>query len=168
MAIKSITPVKITEKGLTITRMFDAPPSQVWKAWTDLEQVKRWWGPQDFTAPIAKIDLRIGGKYLFCMRSPDGKDYYSTGVYREITAPERLIYTDNFADAGGNIVPASYYGMQGNWAPDGLTVTVTLEEPEKGKTLMTLVHNGMPMDESKNAAEGWNQSFDKLAKSLRY
>ncbi len=167
MATKTITPIKITEKSLTIQRIFDAPRSKVWKAWTDPEQVKRWWGPRDFTAPMTKLNLHEGGKYLFCMRSPDGKDYYSTGVYREIKAPERLVYTDSFADAGGNIVPASYYGMQGNWAPEGLTVTVTLEEPEKGKTMMTLVHNGMPEVESKNAAEGWSQSFDKLAKSLR-
>src|SRR2546426_2253062 len=67
------------EKELRIVRVFDAPRERVWKAWTDPEQVKSWWGPRSFTAPFAKIDLRVGGKYLYCMRSPDGKDYWSTG-----------------------------------------------------------------------------------------
>src|SRR5437773_7933520 len=72
------------EKELRIVRVFDAPRERVWKAWTDPDRVKSWWGPRSFTAPFAKIDLRVGGKYLYCMRSPDGKDYWSTGVYREI------------------------------------------------------------------------------------
>ena len=79
------------KNALTITRIFDAPRDLVWKAWTDPEYYKKWWGPTYFTAPISKIDLRVGGKYLSCMRGPDGKDYWSTGVYREIVPLERLV-----------------------------------------------------------------------------
>jgi uncharacterized protein YndB with AHSA1/START domain len=57
--------------------------------------VKRWWGPKGFTAPVCKIDLRVGSKFLYCMRSPDGKDYWNTGVYREIVEPERIVSTDS-------------------------------------------------------------------------
>ncbi len=108
--------VKAKEKNedIIITRMFDAPREIVWKAWTDPELTKRWWGPKNFTAPVIRIDLRVGGKYLNCMRGPDGKDYWSTGIYREIVPRERLVMTDSFADEKGNVVPASYYGMTGD------------------------------------------------------
>lgn len=167
MATKSTSPVKTASSALNIRRMINAPRSQVWKALTDPGYIKQWWGPKDFTAPIAKNNLRVGGKYLFCMRSPDGKDYYSTGIYEEITAPTRLVYTDNFADAGGNIVPPSYYGMNGDWGQEG-QVTIILEEPELGKTMITLEHTGIPEEEKQNAMEGWNQSLDKLDYALQF
>ena len=154
------------EKELRIVRVFDAPRERVWKAWTDPEQVKSWWGPRSFTAPFAKIDLRVGGKYLYCMRSPDGKDYWSTGVYREIVPLQRIVATDSFADEKGNVVPASHYGMPSD-VPMEMQVTVTFEEVG-GKTRMTLKHVGIPAgDQSKMAEMGWNTSFDKLAKALK-
>jgi uncharacterized protein YndB with AHSA1/START domain len=148
-----------------IIRIFDAPRELVWEAWTNCEHLQRWWGPKTFTAPACKIDLRVGGRYLFCMRSPEGQDFWSTGVYREIVPPARLVYTDNFADEKGNVVPASHYGMPGEWS-HAMLVTVTLED-EAGKTRMTLRNSGIPagiMSEMANA--GWNGSFDKLADSL--
>src|SRR5688572_29632086 len=93
-----------------ITRIFDAPPELVWKAWTEPEHFMRWWGPKDFTSPAAKMDLRVGGKYLACMRTPEGQDMWSTGTYREIVPLERIVYTDSFADAEGNVVSAAHYG----------------------------------------------------------
>jgi uncharacterized protein YndB with AHSA1/START domain len=153
-------------RELTITRVFDAPRALVWKAWTDPQQLMRWWGPKDYTSPFCKIDLRVGGKYLFCMRSPEGQDYWSTGVFREIVPMERIVLTDSFADEQGNVVPASYYGM-GEDFPQELEVTVTLEEVGD-KTRMTLRHAGMPEGEMREQTRaGWNESFDKLAESLR-
>jgi uncharacterized protein YndB with AHSA1/START domain len=157
---------KITGNELVITRIFDAPRELLWKAWTDPDMVTKWWGPKDFTAPVCKLDLRVGGKYHCCMRAPDGKDYWSTGVYLEIIENERLICTDSFADENGNIVPASHYGMTGDF-PLVLEVTITFEDID-GKTKMTLKHKGMPADEHGNmASQGWKQSFDKLAESLK-
>lgn len=154
------------ERDLVIERVFDAPRELVWRAWTEPEHFQRWWGPKAFTAPACKIDLRVGGTYLACMRSPEGKDYWSTGTYKEIVAPERLVYTDSFADADGHVVPASYYGMSGEW-PLELQVTVTLEDLG-GKTKLTLRHAGMPAGENQDlAGAGWNESFDKLAASLK-
>ena len=149
-------------QGLIIERIFEAPRKQVWKAWTDPEQMKRWWGPKDFTAPFAEIDLRVGGKYLYCMRSPEGKDYWGTGIYREIVPLEKIVATDCFSDEKGNVVPASHYGMTGDW-PQELIVTVTFEDQDNN-TKMTLNHVGLPAGENRDMArEGWNQSFDKLA-----
>ena len=154
------------ERELVITRIFDAPREMVWKAWTDPEHLMRWWGPKDFTAPVCKVDLRIGGKYLFAMRSPDGQDFWSTGVYREIVPMKRLVCTDSFADPEGNVVPASYYGMASDF-PQEMLVTITFEDLD-GKTKLTLRHSGMPGgDEGANAEIGWNQSLDKLAESLK-
>jgi uncharacterized protein YndB with AHSA1/START domain len=150
---------------LTIMRVFDAPRDLVWKAWTDPELFMRWWGPKNFTAPVSKIDLRVGGKYLHCMRGPDGKDYWSTGVYREIVPKERIVCTDSFADEKGNVVPASHYGMTGDW-PLELLVTVMFEETG-GKTKMILRHEGIPSGMMRELTEaGWNESFDKLAESI--
>jgi uncharacterized protein YndB with AHSA1/START domain len=153
------------KEGITITRVFDAPRDLVWKAWTDPEHLKRWWGPKNFTAPVSKIDLRVGGKYLSCMRGPDGKDYWSTGVYREIVPLERIVVTDSFADEKGNVVPASYYGMAGDF-PLELLVKVTFEELGD-KTKMVLRHEGIPSGMMRELTEtGWSESFDKLAESI--
>ena len=152
-------------KELVITRIFDAPREFVWKAWTEPERMKRWWGPKNFTAPVIKIDFRAGGKYLYCMRSPEGQDFWSTGVYREIVELERIVYTDSFADEKGTPVPPSHYGISGDW-PAEFLVTLTFEEHE-GKTKMTLRHAGIQAGEMSDLAEaGWNESFDKLAESL--
>jgi uncharacterized protein YndB with AHSA1/START domain len=150
---------------LVIRRIFDAPRELVWKAWTDPEHIQRWWGPKDFTAPACRIDFRVGGRYLICMRSPEGRDYWSTGVYREIVPLERIVCTDSFADEEGNVVPATYYGMSPDF-PLEMLITVTFEEDE-GKTKMTLKHTGLPAGEmSEQTGAGWNESFDKLAASL--
>jgi len=153
------------EGELVITRVFDEPRELVWKAWTDPERMKRWWGPKNFTAPVCKIDLRVGGVYLYCMRSSEGQDYWSTGVYREIVPQERIVCTDSFADEKGNPVPASHYGMGGDW-PAELLVTVTFAE-SAGKTKFTLRHVGIPAGQMKElTSAGWNESFDKLADVL--
>jgi uncharacterized protein YndB with AHSA1/START domain len=153
------------DREIVITRVFDAPRELVWKAWTEPERLMRWWGPKEFTSPACKIDLRVGGKYLFCMRSPEGQDFWSTGVYREIVEPERIVWTDSFADDKGNPVPASHYGMPGDW-PAELLVTVTFEE-HQGKTKLILRHVGIPSGEMGEMTKaGWNSSLDKLAESL--
>ena len=152
-------------RDLIIIRLFDAPRELVWKAWTESERVMRWWGPKGFTSPVSKINLRVGGEYLNCMRSPEGKDYWSKGVFREIVASERLVMTDSFADENGNTVPGSYYGMSKDF-PLEMLISVMFEEYD-GKTKITLRHTGMPSDaDSKGAGQGWNESLDKLAEYL--
>lgn len=156
-----------TGQVLTITRVFDAPRERVWRAWTDPEQIKHWWGPKGFTSPVYKIDLRAGGEYLYAMRSPDGQDFWGKGVFREIVEPERLVMMDSFADEKGNKVPASYYDMSPDWSGESL-VTVTFEEQD-GKTKVTSTTSGLSgmsaMDRD-NMQQGWRESWDKLAEYL--
>jgi uncharacterized protein YndB with AHSA1/START domain len=149
---------------LVIVRRLEAPRDLVWKAWTEPELVKRWWGPKGFTAPVSRIDLRVGGAYLNCMRSHEGQDYWSTGVYRDIVPPKRMVFTDSFADEGGKVVPATHYGM-GTDYPLEMLVTVTFEDQE-GKTKLTLRHAGLPGEDLDNCRAGWNESLDKLAEVL--
>jgi uncharacterized protein YndB with AHSA1/START domain len=154
------------DQELFITRIFDAPRESVWKAWTDADLMKRWWGPKGFTSPYYKIDFRVGGRFLFCMRSPEGKDYWGTGIYHEIVPQEKIVFSDSFADEKGNVVPATQYGMSTDF-PLEMLVTVTFEEIE-GKTKLTLRHVGIPAGADRDGANvGWNQSLDKLAEALR-
>ena len=149
-------------RDLVIERIFNAPRELVWKAWTDPEMLMRWWGPKQFTAPACKLDFRVGGAYLYCMRSPEGQDYWSTGVFREIVLLEKIVQTDSFADEQGNVVPATHYGMSEDF-PLELLVTVTFEDLG-GRTKLTLRHAGMPAGkDAEGAGIGWNESLDKLA-----
>ena len=155
-----------TTKNIIITRIFNAPVTVVWKAWTDPKHIMQWWGPKNFTSPTCKIDFRVGGKYLYCMRSPEGQDFWSTGTYREIIPLKKIVCTDSFSDEKGNIVPASQYGM-GDDFPLELQVTLLFEEQD-GKTKFTLEHAGMPAGEmSEMTSAGWNESFDKLDSILK-
>ncbi len=152
-------------RTIVVSRLINAPRERVWHAWTDPEHMMRWWGPQHFTAPSCRIDLRVGGSYLFCMRSPEGQDFWSTGVYREIVPHERIVYTDCFADEHGNVVPASYYGMDASYPLETL-VTVQLEDVN-GQTKLTIFHANQPDTPMTDGAKiGWAQSLDKLAASV--
>lgn len=158
-----------TETGsrdVVITRVLDASREAVWRAWTEPERFMKWWGPAIFTSPRCEIDLRVGGKFLWVMRWPDGRDNFNTGTYLEIVPPERLVYVTSFADEHGNAVPATHYGMSADIAME-MHVTVTFED-DGVRTTMTVTHAGLPAGEmSESARQGWNESFDKLAASLR-
>lgn len=157
------------KKELTITRIFDAPREVVWKAWTDPERLKRWWGPKGWTSPVCKIDLRVGGEWLSLMRSPEGQEIWAKGIFREIVALERLVMTDSFADEQGNVVPATHYGMSPEF-PLEMVITVKFED-QKGRTKLTLKHSGIEgiSDTDRgDMQQGWSQSLDKLAESLKY
>src|SRR3989442_13310132 len=114
MAGRTSSPAAVTmssDQELVITRVFDAPRDLVFKAGTEPQRLMRWWGPNGFTTPFCKVDLRPGGVFHYCMRSPEGQDYWGRGVYREIVEPERIVYLDSFADEEGTPVEPAHYGM---------------------------------------------------------
>jgi uncharacterized protein YndB with AHSA1/START domain len=154
---------------LTVTRVFDASRGFVWKVWTDPEEVRKWWGPKDYTAPYIRIDFRVGGKFVYCMRGAelDGvvKDFWNTGEHLEIVSMEKIVTTMSFADEHGNPVPASHYGLPGEW-PAEIMVTATFEDIEGRKTKITVREVGLPGVMTELASLGWNQSFDKLTEIL--
>ena len=158
--------VSTEAQGLVIERVFDAPRELVWRAWTEPEHVMRWYGPAGMTSHACEIDLRVGGRYLWGMRSPDGGEYWNTGVYREIVPPERFVATQSIADEHGNVVSAATQGM-GEDFPLEMLITVLLEDLGGGRTKLTLRHAGWPdLAMAEGASGGWNQAFDKLAAAL--
>ena len=88
---------------LVIERLFDAPRELVFKAYTEPERLARWWGPADWTLPVCTIDLRPGGRWHYGMRGPHGEESWGLGLYHEVSPPSRLVYTDAFSDAQGNV-----------------------------------------------------------------
>ena len=154
MAASDSAAAKSADLELRITRVFDAPRSLVFKAWTQPEHLMRWWGPRGFTLPSCKMDLRAGGAYRFHMRGPDGDDHWSQGVFREIAEPERLVMAGYWADAEGK--PTS---------PETL-LTITFEEQD-GKTRLTLHQRGFEAVAARDGhRNGWAGSFDRLAEYL--
>lgn len=149
--------------AIVIERVFDAPVDVIWQLWTQPEHFKKWYGPEGFTVPVAKMDVRVGGTRLVCMETetPDGPiQIWTTGEYTEIVPGERLVYTDSMADENGNVVSPSSQGMNDEEYPETTEVTVLLEDLG-GRTKMVLTHAGLAGDEGAN--EGWAQAFAKLA-----
>lgn len=158
-----------TTKTITITRVFDAPRERVWQAWTNPDEVQKWWGPQGFSAPSVRSDVRPGGTFVYAMQGPAGSEWdkvmYSGGEYLEVVPMEKIVATDYFCDSDGNWISPADIGMPGEW-PEKMKITVTFEDAGEGKTKMTLVHEGHPTEMASDAETGWNQSLDKFANIL--
>jgi uncharacterized protein YndB with AHSA1/START domain len=92
----------LTEREITITRVFAAPRALVFSAWTDARHLAQWWGPKGFTNPVCEFDARVGGAIRIHMRGPDGAVYPMKGEIRELLAPERLVFSHIAIDAAGN------------------------------------------------------------------
>lgn len=145
---------------IVVTRTLPAPRQEVWAAWTDPQRFAAWWGPNGFTTTVRRLDVRPGGTYHYCMHGPDGTDYWGTGAYLQVDPPRRLLMTDDFSDAEGNVVPASHYGL-----PDRIGtshVEVTFEEAGEGRTRLTLRHTGLSGEDHDGAMQGWTEMVDKL------
>ena len=93
MAARSNVAAKAVDRELVITRVFDAPRALVFAAWTEPDRIVEWSAPHGFTIPHCEGELRVGGAWRCCMRSPEGADLWLGGVYREIVVPERLVFT---------------------------------------------------------------------------
>lgn len=153
MTARTSPRARSAQPQLVITRILDAPPSLVFKAWTEREHLVHWLCPHGFTLTHCEGDVRPGGAWRSCMRSPDGRDLWLGGVYREIVEPERLVFTHAWDDADGK--------------PGHETlVTVTLAD-QGGKTKLTFHQAFFDSVESRDGhAGGWGECFDKLAVHL--
>jgi uncharacterized protein YndB with AHSA1/START domain len=95
----SIKPTKdYTGREFIITREFEAPRDLVFKAWTDPKHLAHWWGPKGFTNPVCEWDAQPGKRIYVVMRGPNGVDYPMSGEFREIVAPERIVFTSGALD----------------------------------------------------------------------
>lgn len=141
------------DRTIVITRTFDAPRQNVFAAWTESAQLARWFGPKDFAATSVEADVRPGGRWRICIRSPDGTDYWMHGVYREIVAPERLVFTHVWEDG---------HGASGHET----LITITFDEID-GKTRMTFHKAVLVSLHERNAQHaGWSECLDRLGSYL--
>jgi len=145
------TPEVNQDRVLVITRVLDAPPAMVFRAWTEPEHLAQWFGPRGFSLTSCRIDLRPGGGYRFAMRSAEGTNHWLQGVYHEVEPPRRLVCSYSWADADGNPT-----------RPETM-LTLTFDD-ESGRTRLTL-HQAV--FESVTACEahsqGWTSSLERLA-----
>jgi len=154
-----------------IARLLDAPRDKVWRAWTEVEHLRQWWGPKGFAVTHCKVDLRPGGLMHFCLRMPDGGEMWGKFVYREIVKPERLVWINSFSDqAGGTTV----HPMSPDWPREMLT-KVTFEAQGR-KTKVTV--QWVPVDASTDIErktfdegrdsmkQGWSGTFEQLESYL--
>ncbi len=152
---------------LVTERVIDAPRDRVWRAWTDPEELKRWWGPLPFTAPVMRLDAREGGAFLFDMRSPDGRDNWRAGRVCELVPEERLVMSVRFSDERGEAVPPARYRHSADF-PEEMRWVVTLEDAGRGRTRLVVRHDGFPNErEREEASMGWGSQLDKLEQALR-
>jgi uncharacterized protein YndB with AHSA1/START domain len=155
MEARSSAVTESGERELVITRVFDAPRSLVFKAWTEPEHMAKWFGPQGFTSTVLRNELRPGGAYRIYMRGPEGDDHWMQGIYREIVEPQRLVMVGCWADA------------QGNPTRPETTLTLTFEDIG-AKTKMTLHQTLFESVTARNEHQGcWSSSFERLAEYLK-
>lgn len=163
------TPTSTQTRDLVVTRVFDAPTEQAWRAWTDSEQVMRWWGPQGFTSPLAKMDVREGGTSLVCMRAPKefgGQDMYNTWTYRTIVPLQKLEFILNFADSDGNTLDPAEMGVPAG-VPRDVRHVVTFKAVGANQTEMTVTEYGYTSEQALELSKaGLEQCLDKMAASL--
>lgn len=153
-----------------IARTFDVPREFMFRVWTDPEHMQRWWGPKGFTVVSGKMDLRPGGIYHYCIRSPDGHDIWGKFVYREIVKPERIVFVNSFSDEKGNI---ARHPMSPTWPLEMLS-TITFTE-RTGRTTVTVRWAPLhPTEEEcqtfeagfESMQKGWTGTMDQLAEYL--
>jgi uncharacterized protein YndB with AHSA1/START domain len=154
---------------LVISRTFDAPRSLVWKAWTEPRRLAAWWGPRGCTIRIEKLDLREGGMFHYAMVFPEQNQMWGRFIFREIAAPERLVFVVSFSDPEGGITRAPFPQLRDAWPLEMLT-TVAFADAG-GKTQMTLTARpvnasaaeiAMFMDMRTSMQMGYGGSFDAL------
>jgi uncharacterized protein YndB with AHSA1/START domain len=157
-----MTDDSVSQYAVVIERSFDAPADLIWQMWTEPEHFKVWYGPDGANVPVAKMDVRVGGRRLVCMEmdTPGGlMQMWFTGVYREVVENQRLVYTESMSDENGNVLSPPDMGMPGGH-PATTEVIVELEDLG-GRTKLVLTHTGIAAD-SPGAAE-WTMALSKLA-----
>ncbi len=159
----------VRREDLVVKRIIDAPIEMVWTAWTEPEHVMRWWGPKYYISPSAKIDLRVGGKFVFCMRAPadqGGQDTYTAGVYKKIVPMKLLEFTQGLSDKDGNRIDPAQIGMPPDFPAEIRTEIVFT--PKGQMTELTITEYDWPVSQMfVYSYAGMQQSIDKLADGLK-
>ncbi len=147
-----------TAQDFTISRTFDAPRDKVWKAWTEAESLQKWWGPKGSTIRVLKLDFRPDGIFHYSMEFQPGHPMYGRFIYREIVAPEKIVFVNSFSDAAGGITRAPFPQLGGKWPLEVLN-NVTFTEQD-GKTTVSL--RGGPINANADEIAAYVSMFDSM------
>jgi uncharacterized protein YndB with AHSA1/START domain len=142
---------------LVLKRLLNAPQELAFRAWTSAEHIQQWMRPEPgMEVPLARMDLRVGGKFRIQMKKPDGEFFTAVGEFREVKAPERLVYTWDWEKDGSG----AEFGEA-----EGKPTLITVEFLKRGeRTEMVLTHTRFAKVESRdNHARGWGRIADSFA-----
>jgi uncharacterized protein YndB with AHSA1/START domain len=149
---------KPDDATLIIKRVLNAPPERAFHAWTSAEHIQQWMRPEPgMVVPLASMDLRVGGKYRIQMKTPDGEFFTAVGEFREVKAPERLVYTWDWEKDGSG----TEFGEV-----EGKPSLITVEFLKRGeRTEFVLTHSRFASIQSRdNHAQGWGAGVESFAR----
>lgn len=137
-----------TKPSLTLQRHYPVAPEKVWRAWTDAEAVKRWWGPgPGEPVSLAELDVRVGGRFRIVFGGPDGKMHECAGVYKEVVPNRKLVFTWHWP----------------NSTPERVSVVTIVFKDLNGKTELVFTHEQLFDEKARDDHKrGWSASLDKL------
>lgn len=147
-------PASVRDRELVLTRLIDAPPAKLFRAWTDPALLRQWFAPRPWTTPVAELDVRAGGSSLIVMRSPDGTDMPLHGVYLEVVDNERIVFTNAYTKA---------------WEPSDkpfMTVIVTFEDADGQTRYTARARHWTVADRETHEQMGFHQGWGKCADQL--
>lgn len=160
--------VKVEGQELILERVFAAPPKLVFKAFSQAEHLKHWWGPRGWELTVCNVDFRPGGVWHYCMKCMDerqgdffGMESWGKAVYEEIVDGEKIVYVDYFSDAEGNVaegMPSSQITMTFE-AHEGATKLISRARYSSAEALKTVLDMGME--------QGISETWDRLAEHLQ-
>ena len=148
---------KPDDATLIIKRTLNAPPELAFKAWTTPEHIQQWFRPEvGMVVPLTIMDLRVGGKFRIQMKKPDGEFFAAVGEFKEVKAPERLVYTWDWEKDGSG---AEFGEVEGKPS------LITVEFLKRGeRTEMVLTHSRFATVESRDShAQGWGKIVESFA-----
>jgi uncharacterized protein YndB with AHSA1/START domain len=138
-----------TKPSLALQRHYPVAPEKVWRAWTDAEAVKRWWGPgPGEPVSLAELDVRVGGRFRIVFGGPDGKMHECAGVYKEVVPNRKLVFTWHWP----------------NSTPERVSVVTIIFQAVKNGTELVFKHEQLFDEKARDDHKrGWSASLDKLA-----
>jgi uncharacterized protein YndB with AHSA1/START domain len=153
------------DQMVVIERVLNAPRELVFRAWTDPDQLLQWFAPDGCQIRYRHVDIREGGAFHSCILTPEGHDCWCKGVYREVVAPERIVFTMEVSDADGGSPEPAAVGMDRSW-PRETTVTVTLAD--LGNQTKLTLHQTVSENLAKRtgAHPSWLNMLDRLEARL--
>ena len=141
--------------AFSMERVFNAPREMVWKVYTDPSLVPEWWGPRYLTTVVEKMDVKVGGAWRFIQKDPKGNEFAFNGIFREVTPPERLVYTFEFEPMAGHISMDSLSFVE---LPGGKTKIVATTSFNSLEDLEGMLQSGM----ESGAVESWDRLEELL------